>query len=463
MEEIRLSNIKAGTIAEYDYYSDDGTLLIGKGVEISEKLLQTLRRRTVFGLFRSRKNSKIHAQTGAQSTDAKVAHKHRAPEKGNDTPSEREDFTRNPLDGPVDIMHDWNEAFQERIQTSPTFEIDKLLTPSNLIVSPSEKPLSRESGQIEYYERSESYKYEVRMMYNRSIKAVERIFDLIEKGQSNDISGLYPYVEKIIDIYLHDKDILLNLAGTRHNHDYLFHHALNVCLLAIIIAAAHGYSKEQIIELAAGAILNDIGMMFIPRIIRFEQSKLSDSQWRDIQRHPVLGLDALQKIRDLPQSIPFVCYQSHERINATGYPRQYADGKIHTYAKIVQIADIYAAQSSPRSYRKALMPCRAMVGLIKLYKGGFIPPVFVQHFVQATSLFPIGSLVQLNDRRIARVIHSNKRNLSKPLVSVLTDHHGAIVDKSKIQRLDLYEDRDFEIIRALNSDYLQNLDIMRGF
>ena len=48
--------------------------------------------------------------------------------------------------------------------------------------------------------------------------------------------------------------------------------------------------------------------------------------------------------------------QHHERIDGSGYPMRVKGEKIHPYAKIVAIADIYHAMTSNRNYRKAESP-----------------------------------------------------------------------------------------------------------
>lgn len=277
----------------------------------------------------------------------------------------------------------------------------------------------------------------------------------------NDIRRI---VNDFVKIFVTDKNILLNISGIKHSsEDYIYHHSLNVCLLAINIAASSGYNENQIAEIGMGALLHDIGMLLIPSHIRTKQGRLTTEEWFEVQKHPILGLHLLEKVSRLPDAIPYVAYQVHERENSTGYPKKRSSLLIHRFAKMAQIADIYEAMTSPRSYRTAYIPHEGVMRLIKMSKTGMIQGEFVKAFLEYASLYPVGSFIELSDHRIAKVIQANKNSLGKPLVSALTDSNGKPLDKSGISQIDLSKDTSVHISKALPSDYLKNVDIMSGF
>jgi HD-GYP domain-containing protein (c-di-GMP phosphodiesterase class II) len=236
-----------------------------------------------------------------------------------------------------------------------------------------------------------------------------------------------------------------------------------VCLLSINIAASANYSEKQIIEIGMGALVHDVGMLLIPKEIRFKKGKITEDEWFEIQKHPILGSYLLEKIKSLPKSVPFIAYQVHERENGRGYPKRRHGRLIHRFAKIVQVADFFEAMTSPRSYRKAFTPYEVISSLIKMVQQSLMPQDFTSAFLAYASLFPIGSLVQLNDHRIAKVVHTNSDRLSKPVVSILTDNDGKTLKKDKIYQEDLKDSSALQIIKALHSDYVKGIEIMDGF
>jgi HD-GYP domain-containing protein (c-di-GMP phosphodiesterase class II) len=204
-------------------------------------------------------------------------------------------------------------------------------------------------------------------------------------------------------------------------------------------------------------------MLLVPDSIRFKQEQLTDDERYEIQKHPILGLHLLEKIKKLPWSVPYVAYHAHERENGKGYPKQRNGHLIHGFAKVVQIADMYEAMSSPRPYRQAMLPFRAMAHLIFLSRTGEVSPDLLKAFLKYVSLFPVGSLVELSDHAIGKVIQANNTSYSKPVISVLTDKKGALLPHERIYQVDLVKDIDISIIRALPFNYLNGVGIMEGF
>jgi HD-GYP domain-containing protein (c-di-GMP phosphodiesterase class II) len=194
-----------------------------------------------------------------------------------------------------------------------------------------------------------------------------------------------------------------------------------------------------------------------------KEGKLTRSERYEVQKHPVLGLHLLERIPNLPVSTPLIAYQSHERENTKGYPKKRGKLLISNYSKIVQIADIFIALISTRPYRKAYMPYKAMEILIKLTKEGVISGEYVKAFLTYASLFPVGSLVELNDRRIGKIINANGSSFAKPVLSILTDTDGRLLPKDKIFQIDLSHETDTHVVRALKLGYLKDVSLMDGF
>ena len=182
-----------------------------------------------------------------------------------------------------------------------------------------------------------------------------------------------------------------------------------------------------------------------------------------MQKHSVFGLHMIEKVSHLPESAAYIAYQTHERENGLGYPRQRSGRFIHNYSKIVQVADVFESLSSPREYRLAYMPYQAMEIIIKMSVKNLLSSDYVKAFVSYMSLFPVGSLVELSDHNIAKVIQANEFHFTKPLVSVIADNSGALLPRNKIYQVDLARDVSLQIIRAVEWTQVPDVDLMRGF
>jgi negative regulator of sigma E activity len=75
----------------------------------------------------------------------------------------------------------------------------------------------------------------------------------------------------------------------------------------------------------------------------------------------------------------------------------------------------------------------------------------------------VGSLVLLSNRCVAKVVHANKQALHLPMVSVLTDEKGELLDKNKIHQLDLNSGSAIIIAKGLPFNFLKDVGVMHGF
>lgn len=132
---------------------------------------------------------------------------------------------------------------------------------------------------------------------------------------------------------------------------YHFHHAINVCLLAMSVGRYHGLDKSQLEELGLAAILHDIGKIKIPHYIWTMPGKPDDEEWALIKRHPLIGYEMVQDLA-MPSDVCLGILHHHERLNGSGYPFGLKDDEIHQYGKIIAIADVYDAMRSKRSYKE---------------------------------------------------------------------------------------------------------------
>jgi HD-GYP domain-containing protein (c-di-GMP phosphodiesterase class II) len=212
-----------------------------------------------------------------------------------------------------------------------------------------------------------------------------------------------------------------------------------------------------------GAVLHDVGMLFVPPSVRHKAGRLTKDEWYEVQKHPILGLHLLEKVRDIPDSVAFIAYQEHERENRTGYPKQRSGRLIHRFAKIVQVADVFEAMTSPRSYREAFSLYDGAVRMLKMARRGLVPGEFVKGLLEFTSVFPIGCLVELSDGRMGRVVAANGRLYARPVISVLREKDGRWLGEERIYQIDLAQDDALSIDQVYSGSPTEGIGLMKGF
>ena len=104
--------------------------------------------------------------------------------------------------------------------------------------------------------------------------------------------------------------------------------------------------------LRLGAMIHDIGKIYVPAEILNRPGRLSDSEMEIIRAHARIGGEILEGT-EFPWPIREMVEQHHERLDGSGYPRGLQGGEIVPEARILAVADVVEAMSSHRPYRPA--------------------------------------------------------------------------------------------------------------
>jgi putative nucleotidyltransferase with HDIG domain len=131
-------------------------------------------------------------------------------------------------------------------------------------------------------------------------------------------------------------------------------HSIRTALLAMGLAKELGLKEAAIREVGMGALLHDIGKLFIPKAILDKPCKLSEFEFDVIKTHSEIGFRVLQEQKWLPEPCIAIVHNHHERLDGSGYPNQLFGDQIQLYERIVGVADVFDAMTSKRNYRKAL-------------------------------------------------------------------------------------------------------------
>jgi len=132
-------------------------------------------------------------------------------------------------------------------------------------------------------------------------------------------------------------------------------HARRIAALANNIASAFNIASHDRFLLQQTALIHDIGEMDMARDYIGASRGLSIDERIDLQRHPVIGEQSSSKI-GLPKAVQLIVRWHHEWWNGSGYPDGLEGEQIPLAARILRVADTYAALVSPRPFRGAMTP-----------------------------------------------------------------------------------------------------------
>lgn len=134
---------------------------------------------------------------------------------------------------------------------------------------------------------------------------------------------------------------------------YTAGHQERVAELATAIARELGLDEDEINDIRLGAMIHDIGKIYVPAEILTRPGKLSREEFEMIKPHSAKGAEVLEHV-GLSPTVKDVVLHHHERLDGTGYPEGLSGDAVSRAARIVAVADVIEAMAAHRPYRPAL-------------------------------------------------------------------------------------------------------------
>jgi len=205
-------------------------------------------------------------------------------------------------------------------------------------IDPAELPFINKSGQKFWVEISSkpvknNQQLEYVLVNFKDITEQKKAYNALEKTLNNTITTLVSIAEK--------------------REPFMAGHQKRVAALSVKIARELNLSNDKIKAIRTAAFIHDIGKINIPLSILSKPGKLTNKEFKMVKTHPRVGYDIVKKI-EFNYPIAIFILQHHERLSGSGYPDGLKNKDITLGAKIIGVADVVEAMSSPRPYRPAL-------------------------------------------------------------------------------------------------------------
>ena len=131
------------------------------------------------------------------------------------------------------------------------------------------------------------------------------------------------------------------------------------------------------------AAMHDIGKVAIPDRILLKPGKLDPEELAVMREHAVLGYELLKESSSpLLQAGAAIALGHHEKFDGSGYPQGLQGENIPIFSRIVAVADVFDALTTPRAYKPAWSMDRAKDHLLA-GRGVHFEPRLVDAFVAA--------------------------------------------------------------------------------
>jgi HD-GYP domain-containing protein (c-di-GMP phosphodiesterase class II) len=272
-----------------------------------------------------------------------------------------------------------------------------------------------------------------------AVSAVRSLFNSIEGGnreaQQNSLNRARVFLDEIIDEISADRSMLMCLTDLKTYDEYTYHHSVSVAASSILLGVALGLKRAALYKLGMGALLHDVGKVFIQKQILHKPTALNDDEYEEMKKHSLLGYDYLREYWSGPTESIVAVLSHHEHYNGSGYPFGLAGDKQPFEARIIALSDVYDAITSERPYRTAVSPSEAVEHIMG-NSGTLFDPQLVSIFAKKIVPYPVGSKVLLSNGQRGVVISNQSENLMRPKVRLLKiDIRNARVDDKAVDLL----------------------------
>ncbi len=194
-----------------------------------------------------------------------------------------------------------------------------------------------------------------------------------------------------------EEKLLKIAAATDEFEGYAHAHAVRIAVIADALAQTFNLASHDRFSLQQAALVHDIGEAVMNREYFRENRLLRIEERVDMQRHPVIGEQEAAK-QGLSRAVQLLVRWHHEWWNGTGYPDALEQEFIPLAARILRVADTYAALTDDRPYKKAVSKEEARKYLTEWAAIEFDPKV-VKAFLALENLPELASYAEREEKQ----------------------------------------------------------------
>jgi putative nucleotidyltransferase with HDIG domain len=212
-----------------------------------------------------------------------------------------------------------------------------------------------------------------------------------------------------------DNDALaVDISALKTSDEYTFKHSVDVATMSMIIGKKLGMTDKDVYNIGVAGLLHDMGKSKIPLEILNKPARLTDNEFAIMKKHSEFGYTILKDKREFQGSISLAVLQHHEKTNGCGYPFGVTSEKIHPYAKILSVADVYDALVTERPYKKPFSQRNAVELIMSMTEELDIQAM--KAFLETVILYPVDSIVELSNGEKAKVVENKTNAVLRPTV-----------------------------------------------
>ena len=292
-----------------------------------------------------------------------------------------------------------------------------------------------------------------RKTYAHALVSVKEVAEKINTERKAGVRKLKRVAQNMVDILSEDESVMLGISTMRDYDDYTYTHSVNVAILSLCLGKRIGLNRLSLSHLAICGLLHDLGKLNIPKEILNKPGKLTDREFKEMEKHPIESVSQIVKMNapeDLMAKILLPPFEHHLKYDLSGYPKVQNKRSVSLFGRIITITDVFDALTSPRVYRPEAMSPNIALEIMLKESGKYFDPILLKVFINMLGVYPVGTLVKMDTGELGLVTGGDvDGDLTRPRVVLLEQNGGQHYKKGNTVHLSARHPESGSYLRSI--------------
>lgn len=302
------------------------------------------------------------------------------------------------------------------VQVEPTLVNGDPFRPTEIIEDEKNIPTDKEGFSSSYLKVVQHYK---------------KMFQSWQAGSPIDMPEVRKVLVPLLEEAVENPNQIFRLHHYSTKEDYLYHHSITVAVLSALLGKFLHFPKGDWIQIGIAGAMSDCGMAKVEKKVLDKKSSLTFAEFEEVKKHPLYSYNMLKQVLILKEDVRKAVYQHHERIDGSGYPEGLKADKLHPYAKIVAVSDVYHAMTSERNYKSKQSPFKVLESILQDHFGKFDLKV-VQALTKTMTNFSTGTRIMLSNNQTGTIVFMEQKAPTRPMVKLDTGEIIQLVNQRQL-------------------------------
>lgn len=280
-----------------------------------------------------------------------------------------------------------------------------------------------------------------RQVYESTTISLHNVLDNFRLNKGVNPVELKTCIHGVIDGVVNNPSALALFSNLKSKQQDTVRHSLNVCILSLLFGRHLGFNEQQLSDLGYASLLHDVGEIKVSQSILDKHSRgLTPEEKKEMELHTEFGAEILLNTHDIPAVAIKVARSHHERVNGKGYPEGLKGSEIDYFARLVSIVDVYEIVTNHPG-AKVHVSCADALKSIYMMRDSFFDRELVEEFIKCLGIYPIGSVVELNNGDCAIVISTKPGKHLLPTIMIVKNSKG-ILQQPQVMNLEHFKETE---------------------